>query len=348
MDYKHAPSELFDIIDSDAERILRKIDLSEILGKTVLVTGASGLIGVYFLACLKRFASCNPDQFTVIASMFSAPDRQLSAFLDYSGACVLSGDLADPEVCKGLQAADYIIHAAGYAQPGRFMKNPLKTLQLNTVASFSLLEKLKPYGKALFVSTSEVYSGLRKMPYKESDIGTTNTTHPRACYIEAKRCGEAIFNAYREKGVNAKSVRLSLAYGPGTKCGDLRVVNSFIQKALAGRITLMDQGDASRTYCYVSDAVEMMWNILLKGKEPIYNVGGVSKVTIGGLARKIGAYLNVPVVFPADAKCIAGAPDDVSLDLTRVNAEFGAKEFVSFDWGLERTIEWQKLLYRSR
>ena len=66
----------------------------------------------------------------------------------------------------------------------------------------------------------------------ESDIGTTTPLHPRASYIEGKRGGETICNAYRSQGVRAVSARLALAYGPGTRKGDKRAMNSFIEKAL--------------------------------------------------------------------------------------------------------------------
>ncbi len=337
---------LAEIIAADAEQICKKVDLTEISEKVVIVTGASGLVGGYFLACLKHLSHSMHMKFRAAAVMQSEPHPYLIEFLDYNGAEVLRGDLTDYDFCRSLPQADYIIHAAGYGQPGRFMENPVKTIQLNTSATCALFEKLREKGKFLFISTSEVYSGLTNPPHKESEIGTTNTTHPRACYIEAKRCGEAICNAYRLKNVQAKSARLALAYGPGTRPGDMRVINSFIQKALQGRITLLDQGKAKRTYCYVSDAVEIMWNILLKGRESVYNVGGFSKTTVGDLARKIGEYLNVPVIFPDGSESIiAGAPDDVFLDMAKAQNEFGKTEYVIFDDGLERTIEWQKILY---
>jgi len=338
-------NKLISIIAEDAEQICSRIDFSEIQGKTILLSGASGLIGVYFLACLWHLSSTLKVPFKVHAIMQSKPYSYLEYFLNCPGVRVFRGDLTNKRFCDDLPQADYIIHAAGYGQPGRFMENPIKTLQLNTSATFSMFEKLSPQGKFLFISTSEVYSGLPNPPYKESEIGTTNTTHPRACYIEAKRCGEAICNAYRAKGMNAKSARLSLAYGPGTRKGDQRVINSFIQRALTGQITLRDQGMANRTYCYVSDAVEIMWNILLFGKEPVYNVGGNSRITIRELALAIGKHLNVPVVFPTVSQDMIGAPDDVYLDMTKVRNEFGKTDYVTFDKGLTRTIEWQQILY---
>ena len=337
---------LAEIIIKDAEKILEKVDLSEMEGKSILITGASGLIGTYFLACLKVLSGKKKiGKITAICN--SQYPVYLSDLVNYLEIEIIIGDLTDHEFCQKMPMADYIIHAAGYGQPGRFMENPIKTLKLNTETTFCLFDKLKKDGKLLFLSTSEVYSGLTTPPHKESEIGSTNTTHPRSCYIEAKRCGEAICNAYRTKGVKAKSARLSLAYGPGTKQNDLRVLNSFIQKAIHGKIELLDQGDAKRTYCYVSDAVEILWNILLFGKEPVYNVGGFSSIAIADLARKIGKHLNVPVIFPkTPSDKVSGAPIDVSLDMSKMKNEFGKTEYVYLDEGLERTIEWQKELYQ--
>ena len=257
----------------------------------------------------------------------------------------MAGDLTNVDFCKSLPEADYIIHAAGYGQPGKFMENPVKTLKLNTAATFSLMEKLKPGGKFLFISTSEVYSGLTNPPHKENEIGTTNTDHQRACYIESKRGGEAICNAYRMRGIAAKSARVSLAFGPGTRATDARVLHSFINRAiLEGKIELLDSGLAKRTYCYIADAVEMLWYILMNGRESIYNVGGESKTTIAELAKFIGNYLGVPVIFPKSSHAITGAPLDVSLDLTKVKTEFGKTEFMPLNEALIATIEWQKAL----
>lgn len=197
----------------------------------------------------------------------------------------------------------------------------------------------------MFISTSEVYSGLTNPPHKESEIGTTNTDHQRACYIEAKRGGEAICNAYRGRGVAAKSARVSLGFGPGTRPNDARVLHSFINRAiLEGKIELLDNGSARRTYCYIADAVELLWQILLFGKEAIYNVGGQAKTTIGELAKFIGDYLQVPVIFPKVTHAVSGAPLDVSLDLTRVKTEFGKTDFIPLKQALVATINWQKAL----
>ncbi|HEY3277213.1 MAG TPA: NAD-dependent epimerase/dehydratase family protein [Syntrophorhabdaceae bacterium] len=336
---------LQDLIMEDGERICSRADLGKLDGSRILITGASGLVGVHLLASLAYLASSGKGRYELTAAMQSRPPAYLAEIIERAGGRIFRGDLTDAGVPEGLPKADYIIHSAGYAQPGRFLDNPVKTIQINTSALFALFQKLAPRGKLLFVSTSEVYSGSPNIPYREPDIGTTTPTHPRACYIESKRCGEAICGAYRQSGVDAASARLSLAYGPGTGKGDGRVLNAFIEKALKGTITLLDHGEAGRTYCYVSDAVELMWNILLKGREPVYNVGGISRTTVRELAVRIGEYLRVPVVFPDETRQLAGTPEDVRLDMAKAREEFGKEEYLSLDEGLARTIEWQKILY---
>ncbi len=335
------------IIKNDAEHIANQVDASFLNNKTLLLTGASGLIGTYVLATLDAYREKN-----INVRVFATAQNELPLHLKNLNAQVtfLQGDITDHKFLTSLPIVDCIIHAAGYGQPGKFMENPIKTIEINTTGTMELFKKLKPDGKFLFLSTSEVYSGLTNPPHKEDEIGTTNTIHPRSCYIEGKRCGEAIVNAYRQKGIDAKSGRLSLVYGPGTKPSDTRVLNSFIFKAIREKkITLMDQGEAKRTYCYVTDAVELLLRIFFHGKEPIYNVGGFSKTTIGELAKKIGVCLGVPVMFPENPSgALKGAPDDVSLDMSKTMNEFSKKDFTTLDDGLKKTIDWQKILYDSQ
>ena len=88
---------------------------------------------------------------------------------------------------------------------------------MNTTITNQLIKKLVKNGKFLFISSSELYSGLKKSKLNEEDIGNTHPSHMRACYIESNRCGEAIFNSYRRRNINAKSARLCLAFGSRCK-----------------------------------------------------------------------------------------------------------------------------------
>lgn len=330
------------MILEDADPLLARINFAELKGKSLVVTGATGLLGIWLLACLRCAAGRGTAPAAVHAVVHSDPLPFFRELADAPFIHLAQGNLVDFHFTEKLPPADYIVHAAGYGQPGRFLEKPDWTLMLNTAVTQQLLARLKPGGKFLFVSSAEVYSGLQVPPHKETEIGTTNTTHPRSCYIEGKRGGEAICQAWRTRGVPAKSARLALAYGPGARRGDARVLNSFIEKGLEGKIALMDGGQARRTYCYITDAIEILWRILLDGRDPIYNVGGISRTTIADLARTIGRLVGVPVVFPDQTQALSGAPEDVRLDMAKVENEFGKRDFVPLEEGLKRTVEWQK------
>lgn len=331
----------------EAEDIYQRVKLSDLSDARVLITGASGLLGTYFLAtlCCAREAGVPVK---VFAQVRSDPASHTAEIIARGGFQLLHSDLSQYSECAAMPQCDVILHSAGYAQPSVFMANPAATIQVNTTATAILLQKLQPGGKFLFVSSSEVYSGLQKPVANESDIGTTTPLHPRASYIEGKRCGEAICNAYRSKGVQATSARLALTYGLGTRKGDKRAMYMFIEKALCqGRIELMDAGQAVRTYCYATDAVELMWYAALRGTQPVYNVAGRSTGSIADMARTIGRITGAAVIVPEAQSGVAGAPPEVRLDLSRAENEFQKHNYVSLEQGLQSTIDWQRGLYAS-
>jgi nucleoside-diphosphate-sugar epimerase len=140
----------------------------------------------------------------------------------------------------------------------------------------------------------------------------------------------------------ASSVRLALAYGPGTKKGDSRVLNSFIEQAItSGQIDMKDAGLAWRTYCYILDAIELCTDVLKNGKDDIYNVGGISRLQIVDLAKEISRITNARLVVPPESsQFLNGAPNDVWLNLERVLGLGNKKDFISMADGLDRTINW--------
>jgi UDP-glucuronate decarboxylase len=333
---------MHNIIKDDIEGIFEKIDFTELKDKSILITGASGLVGVYTVSCLKEiYKDLNIKIYVWVRNEID------SKFIELFNDCyVIKKDITERSSFNDLPNFDYIIHAAGYGQPGKFLENKIKTIEINTTSTINLFNKLNIGGKFLFVSTSELYSGLDYDSIDEYQIGTTNTNHPRSCYIEGKRCGESICYAYRQMGVDVKIVRLSLAYGPGTKKDDNRVLNSIIQKGIFDEnIKLMDQGDAVRTYCYITDVIEMFWNILFFGKENLYNVGGESVISILGLAKIIGNEFNKEVMLPNVTQVLKGSPKIVNISIDRYLKEFKKNNFTTLQDGVGKTIKWQKFLY---
>lgn len=336
----------FYFLDEDEKKIHENVNFSEMENKSILITGATGLIGLYLLLSLKNIYISYNIKITIIYK--SKIDDLFKCFIDFDKIECIEEDITNILSLEGiLKKYDYIIHSAGYGQPNRFLENELKTIELNTVSTLFLFKKLNPNGKFLFVSSSEVYSGIDNNQ-TENVVGRTTPEHNRACYIEGKKCGETICNIYRKSGIDAKSVRLSLTYGPGTKIDDKRMLTNFIEKALFDKqIKLLDNGTSIRTYIYVADAIIMFWQILFNGKQNVYNVGGIEPKSSLTIAKNIARLMGVEVIKPHTQNTLVGSPKSVKISLKRYKDEFYFFNFEKLQNGLMKTIDWHKIIYRK-
>ena len=329
-----------EFLNNEISKIIDSIDFSPLKNKKILITGASGMVGFYLAQCVGKLQ--NEYNIDIHLSYKNSIPKYLKKYYNF-----LYTEIREDITSINLppKSFDIIIHSSGYAQPMKFLSDSLTTIKINTHATINLLDALKPEGKFLFVSTSEVYSGNDSFNIDESQIGTTTPSHNRACYIESKRCGETICHSYITSEYDIKIARLSLAYGPFTKLGDLRVLNSIIDKGLNNdTIELMDDGSALRTYCYITDVVEMFWNILLNGKEITYNVSGFSNISIKELAENIGSKLNKKVITPTSLNGLTGSPKIVNISSEKYINEFNKQNFVDMEHGMENVIEWMKYI----
>ena len=313
---------IFDEIRIFAEQFKRspyyRLFAEQCYQKRIVITGASGLIGTYLIYFFHQFAKVQELEIYGIVR-HALPDhlKLLTNFNPPNGPRIQFLKLDLSQACDMIPSADTIFHTAGYGQPIKFIQEPIQTLRLNTFTTMELFKHLVLGGTFINFSSSEIYN-LAAPPFKETDIGRTTPQDPRGQYIEAKRSGEAIVHAMKND-YNVKSLRLSLIYGPGARKGDTRVINQFIEQALTqSKIVLRDSGQALRTYGYITDALEMIINIMLKGQSEVYNVGGVSTTTIAGLAQEISKITKCEVEIPfSDIRGLSSAPSNVRLDLSK-------------------------------
>jgi dTDP-glucose 4,6-dehydratase/UDP-glucuronate decarboxylase len=336
------------IIEEDCRNIAAHSNLSKLKNKKLLITGATGFLGSYITSVISWANKHKDLGCTMDCVGLGKPHGIFSDLLPDRKINYIRKDLSKPFRIK--EHYDFIIHAAGYAQPAKFLKNPFKTVAVNVFATRELLE-LARCSKAsfLFFSSAEIYGEIpqKELPAKETFNGNCSTLTPRAIYAESKRLGETLCSAYRRDfGVDARIIRISHVYGPCLSRSDTRVLSDFIQKALRGKkIQLLDAGRAVKTYGYVADIVIMAFYVLLYASDYIYNVGGKDTLSILDLAKKIGSYCNVPVAVPAESSTlehIGKDPQFVKLDLTKIRSETKDLTFTPFSQGLRKTIEWSK------
>lgn len=316
---------LHSILEDSAVKARDQIDLTPLRGKSILVTGATGHIGLNLVAFLRKHCD--------VAGLVRTPPEVWWHDVDFM------------HTVEGTY--DYIIAAAGYAAPARFLDDAMGTIDANVNKLMDLFRYLKPQGRLLYLSSSEVYAlGPRNRP-REKDIGASGPDHPRALYIEAKRCGEAICH-YMNRNAPRRAViaRVSSTFGPGCKRTDKRVMSQFIEEALDGAIMLKDPGHALRRWLYVADCVTMLIDIMLNGTQPVYNIAGQGEVmSIAALAYNIAKVLNVPIESRGNvAPFMAGAPTIVTPDMALYDKEFCKVDTTDFTAGLQQTIAWHRLL----
>jgi len=216
------------IIFEDIEKVASRVDCSTLEGKKILVTGGTGLIGLYFLNFFTYLIKNR--NMSILVDSISKTDPCKETKENFPNVNFITLDLGASQELVFEANYDLIIHAAGYGQPKKFLADEINTMVLNGVATIKLARLLKQGGTFVFLSTSEVYLGSPSLPNKESDTGFVSSDHARAPYIIGKSFGETVLASLNRSGVNTKIARIALAYGPGTKLDDERILNQLINR----------------------------------------------------------------------------------------------------------------------
>lgn len=259
------------------------IEWSKLEGKTVLVTGGTGLIGSCCIRLmLEHNLSSDADNISVVGLVRSL-EKARALFDDYSETDGLRFYVGDLLSMQGVELpCDYIIHAGCPTASGYFMEHPVETASAIVDGTVAMLElaKKNDVESFVYVSSMEIYGdgnevrGLEKK-LRPDDVGYVNPLSMRSCYPEGKRMAEFYTAAYaHEYGVRAKSARLAQTFGPGIPHDDRRVFAQFARCAMEGKdIVLRTTGESTRMYNYTTDATTALLTVLLRGKNGVsYNV----------------------------------------------------------------------------
>lgn len=308
----------------------------------ILVTGSSGVIGSYLIQKLiQEYPSAN---------LYGTTFKQSPA-TDYTNNKNIT--LIPYSLVFGLeQKFDQIWHLATYGQPAKFIKNWKEVINLNTEDIIKLYQLLKPNGKFLYASSSEIYGspGLNK----ETEMPASYTCTPRSIYIDSKRLGESIINSLIPKE-NYRIFRICLAYSPYFLQNDNRVLYELILKALSNKkIQLLDEGTAIRQYLFIEDACNMMIKLtdttynklLINDSQPIFNISNSSEpITIYELAKLIGENLQVPIIKGPKNRNPHAAPKIVQVYPERFTNLFPEFKFTSIKEGIAKVCLEARKIY---
>ena len=290
------------LYQEDLERIAQVSDISSLDGKSFMITGATGLIGVCLIDALMHLnqKGANISIYALGRSREKAALR-LGEYFEDSHFHFVEHEAS--ESLLDLPNVDVIIPLASNTHPLAYSKYPIETININVKGAEQALEKALACGAmVLYPSTVEVYGNARDDDdFTEDYTGKLNLANARACYPESKRLSEALCQSYiAERGVQVKIVRLSRGFGPTMLLSDSKASSQFIQKALAGEdIVLKSKGEQLFSYTYTADAVSAMLHVLLHGEEGVaYNISAeMCNVRLKDFAQICAEWAQKQVVF---------------------------------------------------
>ena len=236
-------------------------------GKTIMISGATGLIGRTLTDLLLAYAqtAARPPH---IVALIRSPEKA-KAFWDNIPNLTLFSWTADQPL-KYAGDVDYIVHCASQTSSKGFIQQPVDTIRTAIMGTETLLQlavKKKSAG-FLYLSSMEVY-GTPQSDEKitEDYVGTLDPLKVRNCYPEAKRMCESMCVSYASQfGVPACIARLTQTFGPGVQADDNRVFAEFARCAMTKNdIVLHTKGETKRSYVYTADAARALLTVLLRG-----------------------------------------------------------------------------------
>lgn len=338
------------IIAEDLETISRRVSaLEKLEGQAVLITGGAGFLLSYvvdLIAHLNDTRFARKATVTVLDNMTTGLPDRLKHLGGRDDISIVRHDVLQPYT-DDLKYS-YILHGASIASPMIYRQFPLETVDANVTGTRLMLDRARQDGaRFLLMSTSEIYGDPdpSSIPTPETYRGLVSCTGPRACYDESKRLAETLLAIYAQKhGIHGNALRPFNFYGPGQRLDDQRLLPDLMSSVIARKpITLFSDGRATRSFCYITDAISGLMLAWLTGApgEP-YNIGNDTEISVGDVARMAAGLVTpaLPVELRAstDTAYLTDNPNRRCPDLTKARSQLGYEPRVGLAEGLQRTF----------
>jgi len=344
------------IVEEDINQVISSLGklVNEFEGKRILITGYQGFLGSNFTAFFsvlnKLVLKENAEVFCMDNKIIDLEDQTKEFSKEFTK--VHGSEIKDLPTNK----FDFIIHCAGIASPTYYRKYPLETIEVNAIGYWKMLKEIDVTNlqALLYFSTSEIYGDpdINHIPTDEDYYGNVSSTGPRACYDESKRLGETIsVSFYHQKKIPIKIVRPFNVYGPFMRLNDKRVIPDFVKYAIENNeIRIFSDGTPTRAFCYISDALEGFFRVLLIGENAKpYNIGNDSEeISMNKLAKHISNILGgikIKLAKSPDKDYLTDNPQKRCPVIEKAKEDLNYNPKIKTKEGVERIINWYKQTY---
>ena len=262
---------------------------------------------------------------------------------------LVQGDVRDiAALGKAMDGCSHVVHLASIAGVDTVLKNPVPTMEIALEGTMSALrcarDRLPTVERFVDFSTSEVF-GRYAFRVAEGDVTTLGAVgEARWTYAVSKLATEHLAHCYHKQfGLPTVSIRPFNIFGPG-QIGE-GAVHAFVLRALKNEpISIHNQGDQIRSWCYIDDIVDA---ILLTLERPeavghAFNIGNPrATVTIYQLARMVVSLAQ----SQSELRFVDWPYADVELripDTSKAKELLGFQARVELEDGLARTLDWYR------
>ena len=307
----------------------------EMAHKTMLVTGATGLLGSY--VTLAAVAANRIGDYGIKIYALGRNTEKFASLYPSKECIFVLQDIQNPLTID--EDIHYLVHTAGPVGPSIFRDTPLDVISTNVEGTLSLIDHVKQRNCKgfVFASTHEIYGAAEGEKYESDFPVGVDLSNPRSCYILAKQaCENALVCATVQYPMRTMSLRLSRLYGPLMNLDSGLFVCDFIQDLLHKRPVRI-RGDLNliRPLCYVADAAAAALFVLADGLSgEAYNVQNEEIPTIHEIAGLLSGSI---IADNPDTKTLP--PTGHWLNVNKLKA-IGWRQSMPLADGLHRTVEY--------
>lgn len=310
-------------------------------GAHVLITGASGFVGLWLTEALVALDRC----FDLRASLtLVARDggrlRTRHAHLLGQGTpmAILEQDVRDLRL---VEQPSHVVHAAASASATLNDADPREMISVIVDGTRRVLDATQGADRFVFVSSGAIYGAQPEMLVSEEFLGGPDVTSPRSAYAEGKRLAEVLCAIAAARSSRTISTARAFAFvGPWLPLDTHFAVGNFLRDALAGApIVVQGDGSALRSYLYAAELAVWILGILVDGQTGrAYNVGSDQPTSIATLAGTVGDLFGVPVDIRGTPQ--GGPAHRYVPSVQRARDELGLVQTISLRDALLRTARW--------